>query len=106
MAASMSRPFSAKIQADAFARASGKCESCSGMLKPGQFQFDHKKPYALGGDSSLDNVQCLCTACHLSKSQDEDLPPIRSADRKAKLKERLPVAIGISEIARRYGVKQ
>lgn len=98
----MSRPFSAKVQAEAFARANGKCEQCGGMLKPGQFQYDHKKPHALGGENTIDNVQCLCTACHIAKSQNDDLPPIRSADRKAKVKKQLPVAEGQSEIYRRF----
>ena len=97
----MSRAFSAKIQAGAFARAGGKCENCKGMLKPGQFQFDHKTPFGLGGGSDLDNVQCLCTACHIAKSQ-EDIAPMRAADRKAKIKKQLPVAAGDSEIARRF----
>lgn len=102
----MSRNFSAKIQAESFSRAKGKCESCGGMLKPGQFQFDHIKPHAMGGESTLENVQCLCTACHISKSQDADLPPIRKADKKAKIKKQLPVANGVSEIMRRYGLTE
>ena len=97
----MSRVFSAKIQAEAFTRANGKCESCGGMLKPGQFQYDHRKPYGLGGESTLDNVQLLCTACHISKSQD-DTAPMRAADKKAKVKKSLPVANGVSEIQRRF----
>jgi 5-methylcytosine-specific restriction protein A len=97
----MSRAFSAKIQAEAFARANGRCEQCGGMLKPGQFQYDHKKPHALGGESSLENAQCLCSACHIAKGQ-EDMPPMRKADKQAKVKKQLPVAAGASEIARRF----
>lgn len=100
----MSRAFSAKIQAEAFSRANGKCEQCQGMLKPGQFQFDHKKPHAIGGENTLDNVQCLCSACHIAKSQ-EDVSPMRRADKQAKVKKQLPVAFGVSEISRRFGLK-
>lgn len=101
----MSRSFSAKVQDDAFKRANGICEGCGGMLKPGQFQYDHIKPHAMGGDSSLANVQLLCTACHIAKSQTDDMPDIRRADKKGKVKRELFVAAGVSEIARRYGAK-
>jgi 5-methylcytosine-specific restriction enzyme A len=104
----MSRAFSAKIQAEAFSRAGGKCESCHGHLKPGQFQFDHKKPYALGGESTLENVQCLCSACHIAKSQ-EDIGPMRAADRKAEKSKatlKLQRAIGPTQMQRRLGITQ
>lgn len=97
----MSRQFSAKIQAEAFARANGKCDQCGGQLKPGQFQYDHKKPHALGGESTLENTQCLCTACHIAKSQD-DMPAMRAADKQAKVKKGLLVAPGKPEIGRRF----
>lgn len=102
----MSRNFSAKVEEQAEARAAGRCEKCGGQLKPGKYEFDHKDAHGLGGNSSLENCQVLCIRCHLEKSLEEDNPKMRAADRKAKIKKQLPVAAGVSEIARRYGVEQ
>jgi 5-methylcytosine-specific restriction endonuclease McrA len=101
----MARKFTAKMQDQALALADGKCGYCGGMLKPGQFEYDHRKPHALGGESSLENCVVTCRACHISKSQDDDLPPMRKADKQAKVKKQLPVAVGVSEVARRFGIK-
>src|SRR6185437_11109281 len=96
--------FSAKVEEQAEARAAGRCEDCGGQLKPGKYQLDHIKPRGLGGDNSLENCQVICTPCHLKKTLD-DMPPMRRADRKAKLKKQLPVAAGVPEIARRFGIE-
>ena len=101
----MSRNFSAKIEEEADARAAGRCEDCGGQLKPGKFQYDHIKPYGMGGSSTLENCRVRCTACHLKKTMDDDMPPMRKADQQAKIKKQLPVAAGSSEIARRFGIK-
>lgn len=99
----MSGGFSAKVEDDALKRAGGKCEYCGGQLKPGRYQFDHEKPKALGGDNSLENCKVACIKCHLTKTIDADMPSIRKGDRKAT--RQLEVASGMSEIARRFGVK-
>jgi 5-methylcytosine-specific restriction endonuclease McrA len=101
----MSRNFSAKIEDEAEARAQGKCEDCGGQLKPGKFNFDHIKPHGMGGASTLENCRVRCVVCHLQKTLDDDMPPMRKADKQAKVKKQLPVANGVSEIARRYGIK-
>jgi 5-methylcytosine-specific restriction protein A len=101
----MSSGFSAKVEDEAEARAAGRCEDCGGQLKPGKFQHDHIKPRGMGGDNSLENCLIRCTVCHLQKTLDEDMPPMRKADKQAKVKKQLPVANGLSEIARRYGIK-
>ena len=99
----MSRNFSAKVEDEALKRAAGQCEECGGALKPGKFHFDHIKPHAMGGLSELPNCQVLCVRCHLAKSLEQDMPPIRSADKKAKVKKNLPVAAGDGpEISRRF----
>ena len=94
----MSRNFSAKIEDEATARAAGCCEDCGGQLKPGKYQFDHIKPDGLGGASTLDNCRVRCVRCHLEKTLNDDMPPMRKADRQAKIKKDLPVAAGMSEI--------
>lgn len=51
------------------------CASCSTKLEysahPKSWQVDHITPVAIGGDSSIDNLQALCTACHKEKSSRE-----------------------------------
>jgi 5-methylcytosine-specific restriction endonuclease McrA len=100
----VSRKFSAKIEDEALARAKGMCEDCGGQLKPGKYQFDHIKPHGMGGESTLDNCRVRCVVCHLKKTMDDDMPPMRKADKQAKVKKQLPVASGMSEIARRYKI--
>jgi 5-methylcytosine-specific restriction endonuclease McrA len=97
----MARKFTAKVQDQALALADGKCGYCGGMLKPGQFEYDHRKPHAMGGESSLENCVVACRACHVSKTQD-DMPPMRKADKQAKVKKDLLVAPGTPEIGRRF----
>ena len=80
----MTMGFSAKTEEQAEARAAGRCEDCGGQLKPGKYQFDHIKPRGLGGDNSLENCRVRCTACHLTKTMEQDLPPMRKADAKRK----------------------
>ena len=101
----MSRNFTAKVEDEAQARAKGQCERCGGQIKPGKFHFDHIIAHGSGGESTLGNCQVLCVRCHLEKTMEEDLPPMRKADRKAKVKKNLPVANGKSELARRYGIE-
>lgn len=96
----MATGFSAKVQDQARERANGLCEECGGQLKPGQSQVDHKKPKALGGANDLANAQVLCTACHLSKTMDSDMPSIRKGNKQAT--RQLEVASGHSEIWRRF----
>jgi 5-methylcytosine-specific restriction protein A len=98
----MSRSFSAKVQAQATVRADGKCEECGGQLKPGQIHFHHRKPVWKGGDNSLENCKVLCTADHLAADEDHDFDNMHKADKKGKATEKLPVAAGESEIARRF----
>ena len=99
----MSRNFSAKTEGQAEARASGRCETCGGQLKPGHFHFHHRKPVWKGGDNSLENCKVVCTVCHLQEELDHDFGSMRKADRKAKVTKQLPVAEGRgSEIYRRF----
>ena len=93
--------FPARVEDAADARAAGRCEACHGLLK-GKYEYDHIKPRGLGGDNSLENCQVRCIRCHLQKTQEDDMPAMRAADKQAKVKKDLPVAAGVSEIARRF----
>jgi 5-methylcytosine-specific restriction enzyme A len=76
----MRREFPAKVRKAVFARASGKCEKCSAVLKTGEGEIDHILPDALGGKPELANAMLLCRICHVAKSGD-DVRRVRKADR-------------------------
>lgn len=103
----MARDFPANVKDKALERSGHRCEwpGCGGMLKGKAFHYDHIKSHAMGGESTLENCQVLCTPHHLQKTMDDDMPQIRAADRKGKVKQGLIVAAGVSEIARRFGIK-
>ena len=93
--------FSAKVEDAADARAAGRCENCHGLLK-GKYEYDHIKPRGFGGDNSLENCQVRCIRCHVQKTQEDDMPAMRAADKQAKVKKGLLVAPGKPEIGRRF----
>lgn len=90
--------FPAKVKVAAFERCGGRCEKCTAPLRPGKFRYDHIVPLAIGGESTLENCQCVCTTCDAPKTYGQDIPAIRKADRakarhigaKAKPRRRLP----------------
>lgn len=46
-----------------------KCVACGhGVPEGAKLQLDHKRPFSLGGLTELSNLQTLCDACNLSKS--------------------------------------
>ncbi|MBS1985041.1 MAG: HNH endonuclease, partial [Bdellovibrionales bacterium] len=45
-------------------KAEGKCVRCGSMHR---LNFDHIQPFALGGDSSPENIQLLCGSCNLRR---------------------------------------
>jgi 5-methylcytosine-specific restriction endonuclease McrA len=47
-------------------RAGGRCQLCHTDERP--LQVDHIKPRSQGGTNDLDNLQALCDACNLGKS--------------------------------------
>ena len=82
----MRNEFPAKVCAQAFERANGKCERCTAKLYVGKFAFDHRIPDAMGGRPALDNCDVLCVACHSIKTRTRDVPEIAKVKRvKAKL---------------------
>ncbi len=73
-----SRHFSRSVKRAAYKRANGRCEnSTCGIALPagwGGINYDHIIGWALSQDSSLENCQCLCAACHLDKTAGYDTP--------------------------------
>lgn len=77
----MRREFSAKVKADAFTRAAGRCEGCTARLFVGKFAYDHVIPDAMGGEPTLENCKVLCLACHGEKTAGVDVPAIAKVKR-------------------------
>ena len=46
---------------------------CSICGEDSMLELDHIKPLRLGGTDDLSNVHAICTACHLTKTYQEDL---------------------------------
>ncbi len=72
--------FTRKDKAKIIARANGKCEKCSAMLKTGEGEVDHILPCALGGEATVVNGRLLCRVCHVEKTAG-DIKAIRKSDR-------------------------
>ncbi len=49
----------------------GKCARCKKKLDPHNYHIDHKKPVALGGKTTLSNLQLLCPLCHMKKTAED-----------------------------------
>lgn len=75
------REFPAKVKVAAFERAGGRCEECTARLVPGNVQYDHRLPDAIGGEPTLENCVALCRACHGAKTSGEDVPRIAKKNR-------------------------
>jgi 5-methylcytosine-specific restriction endonuclease McrA len=52
------------------ARARGRCESC-GVELVGRGIVDHVVPLALGGSSTMTNLQLLCVQCDAVKTRND-----------------------------------
>jgi 5-methylcytosine-specific restriction protein A len=72
--------FSRKVRAAIIARAAGKCEACTAVLKHGEGEVDHILPCALGGKPEAANGWLLCRVCHGEKTAN-DIRSMRKADR-------------------------
>ena len=75
------REFTDKIKVDAFTRAGGKCEKCTGHLYAGKVHYDHRIPDAMGGEPTLANCDVLCASCHGVKTRTLDVPAIAKVKR-------------------------
>jgi len=58
-----------------------RCEGCGQLFEGRRPEYDHRRPAELGGDNSIDNIQCLCPKCHREKTSFEDMPVIWKSNR-------------------------
>ena len=70
------REFPKNVRFAAWERSAGQCEKCTAKLFPGNVEYDHVNPDALGGEPTLDNCLVVCRACHAKKTAKEDMPRI------------------------------
>lgn len=54
-----------------FERVHGRCELCSIVLQPGDWQCDHLVPLSKGGTSDISNLRILCIPCHKAKTAED-----------------------------------
>ena len=61
----------AKNRKHRFERAHGRCESCTKVLQPGEWQCDHLVPVSKGGTNDTTNLRVLCVPCHKAKTAED-----------------------------------
>jgi 5-methylcytosine-specific restriction enzyme A len=80
-----SRTFSKQTKRLAWKRCGGRCEAqgCDTRFLPfaTACHYDHRIPFAISEDSSLDNCQILCVQCHQKKTGTQDIPVIAKVKR-------------------------
>ena len=62
------RKFTDSQKRAAYERQGGKCASCGKRCEFEEMHGDHKTPWSKGGHTIPDNLQMLCRACNLKKS--------------------------------------
>ena len=62
------RAFNIAIKSKVYLQAQGRCEICRTWVTWDNYECDHIKPYAKGGESIIENAQCLCRSCNRTKS--------------------------------------
>jgi 5-methylcytosine-specific restriction endonuclease McrA len=60
-------PIPREVRRAVFERDEGKCTECGSTF---DLQYDHVIPVALGGATTVDNLQLLCAVCNREKSAD------------------------------------
>jgi len=58
------RYISVQLKAEVWERDQGRCQNCQSRYA---IELDHIKPYALGGKTTLENLQLLCRNCNQRK---------------------------------------
>jgi len=61
----MRSPIPAELRRAVFERDGGRCVECDSNF---DLQYDHVLPVALGGATTLENLQLLCAECNRRKS--------------------------------------
>lgn len=64
------RAFDIETREAAYAAQEGKCAICGKELPIEKMHADHIMPWSLGGHTTPDNCQMLCTTCNIAKSAD------------------------------------
>ena len=63
-AAIRTRYIAPAVKHEVWHKAGGRCAQCKSTKR---LQFDHIRPFSLGGESGLDNIQLLCASCNLRR---------------------------------------
>jgi 5-methylcytosine-specific restriction endonuclease McrA len=84
------RTFTKTQQKAIFQKQKGKCARCHKKLDLRATQFDHKKPWASGGRTTIANGRALCSECHDIVTHNERL---RKTDKKRKRKQTNPFSL-------------
>ena len=71
------RSVSGSIRYDTLARAKGRCAACGIGRSEAAFHVDHIIPRSLGGETTPENLQALCSRCNLEKRNRDDTDFIR-----------------------------
>ncbi len=74
------RRFSKAAMREAYKRANGRC-ACTVPLTSGNVIYDHRIPWEISHDSSVDNCEPKCRACDTRKTYDIDIPTIAKIKR-------------------------
>jgi 5-methylcytosine-specific restriction endonuclease McrA len=58
-------PIPKEVRKAVFDREGGRCVECGSTF---DLQYDHILPFALGGATTVENLQLLCSTCNQEKS--------------------------------------
>ena len=87
------RSFTGSQKAAIWDNQKGRCARCKERLMRAAVHYDHKKPWELGGRTTVSNGQALCPNCHAVKTNEDrlkrtDKTATSSKRRKATMKKR------------------
>ncbi len=63
----LARVFTAQQKRELFLQSGGKCKLCLKEVALTEFEADHIIPFSKGGETTLENGQCLCRSCNRRK---------------------------------------
>jgi len=75
------REFTSKTKREEYKDAGGRCRICHLPIKPGQEDYDHVIPDAIGGKPRASNCALVHRDCHREKTVKEDIPRIAKSRR-------------------------
>lgn len=62
---SKTRYIPVQVRAAVYTRDHGQCQNCKVM---GHLEYDHVKPFAMGGETTVENLRLLCRNCNQRKA--------------------------------------